>query len=83
MKTAVPSSLHVAVADRGELRRDRDAPLTQCERAISVMRPPTVIATPTAAKARWPTSGSKWMCSRRSTPRNMITNKKSTTMAPA
>jgi len=29
-----------------------DAPLTQCERAIKAMRPPTVIATPTAAKAR-------------------------------
>jgi hypothetical protein len=28
------------------------APVTQCERAIKVMRPATVITTPTAAKAR-------------------------------
>ncbi len=82
VKTAVPSWRTLPLPVESFVVTDA-APVTQCERAIRAMSPPMVITTPTAAKARWPTSGSKWMCSRRSTPRNMITNKKSTTMAPA
>src|SRR5580692_7619122 len=82
VKTAVPSWRTLPLPVESFVVTDA-APVTQCERAIRAMRPPMVMTTPTAAKARWPTSGSKWMCSRRSTPRNMITNKKSTTMAPA
>jgi len=51
VKTAVPSSFTLPPPEESFVVTD-DAPLTQCERAIKAMRPPTVIATPTAAKAR-------------------------------
>ena len=59
------------------------APVTQCDVASMAMTPARVIPTMTKARVRWPVRGSTLTSSRRSTPRNMITKRKRTTMAPA
>ena len=59
------------------------APVAQLASSPSSTRPTKPSTTRTAASTRWPRSGSAAMFSSRSTPRNMITNRKSTTMAPA
>src|SRR5580658_858684 len=55
VKTAVPSWRTLPLPVESFVVTDA-APVTQCERAIRAMRPPMVMTTPTAAKARWPTS---------------------------
>ncbi len=59
------------------------APVTQFAVAESASTPASEIAPRTSASGRWPRSGSDEMSSSRSTPRNMMTKRNSTTIAPA
>ncbi len=58
-------------------------PVVHLDTWPSRRRPVVPSATSPTARGRWPRNGSAATFSSLSTPRNMITNRKSTTMAPA
>ncbi len=58
-------------------------PVAQLARVARYRIRPSAASPRTTARGRWAGSGSRAIISSRSTPRSMMTNKNSTTMAPA